>query len=139
MLQIRQDRQLRQRMPLTSSPCASPRHFLICREQMQRAPSLIKSTLYKWEFLELFDLFLIDPDTRRIYQPKFYLSSKLSYCGQPNWYMPRPLNSHTLPSNFKYQATTAQILKAYGTHYSALIDEKFTPFIGLLNGEHVKC
>jgi hypothetical protein len=139
MLQIRQDRQLRQRMPLTSSPCATSWHFLICREQMQRAPSLIKSTLYKWEFLELFDLFLIDPDTRRIYQPKLYLSSKLSYCGKPNWYMPRPLNSHTLPSHFKYQATTEQMPKAYGTPYSVLVDQNFTPFIGLLNGEHVKC
>lgn len=139
MLQIRQDRQLRQRMPLTSSQCANPRHSLICREQMQRVPRWITSTQYKWGSLGLLDLFLIDPDTRATYQSPFFLSSELPHSGQPDWHTPRPLCSHALPSQFKHQATTAQILKAYTTPYSALIEEKFTPFIGLLNWEYVKC
>ena len=139
MLQIRQDRQLRQRMPLTSSQCANPRYPIICREQMQRVPSRITSIQYKWGALGLLDLFLIDTDTRGIYQPTFFSSCTLPYCAQPNWYTPRPLSSHALPSHFKYQATTAQILTAYATPYSALIEEKSTPFIGLLNLEHVKC
>lgn len=139
MLQIRQDRQLRQRMPLTSSPCATPRHFLICREQTQRASSRITSTQYKWLSLVPIDIFLIDPYTRVNHLSPLLLSSELFHAAQPKWYTPRPLCSHGLPSQFKPLAATAQRLKAYSTPYSALIEEELTPFIDLLNWEHVKC